>query len=349
MPRQGAEQGRMSRLWQLDWRFGSADVQALGGMLGPLRFRLAGGRELDALHVAPWAGEARSGSLPGILRRMRGEWPCVPFGRADYPDDLPGGWAPRQRERTWSHGYAAHHPWQCLEAGPLRVRLALDYPPGSDIARVERTIEADPHSPTLDITLTVHARRRARLPLGLHPTFRLPAAPGRVQLITGPHAGVFSYPVAAGSVASRLLPDTRSDALSRMLGRSGALDLSRLPLAGAAEELVQIRGLRRGPGQPPLALHYLDEEVCVGLWWDNAALPDLMLWISNGGRSEFPWLDRHFALGAEPVNSLFDLGRVARAPPGHPLADRLGVMLAPHEPWRTHYCITAWPATVPFS
>jgi hypothetical protein len=334
----------MSQVWHLDWRFGRAEVQALGGMLGPVRFRLANGRELDALHVAPWAGEAQTQALPGIMRRLRGEWPCVPFGRADYPDDMPGGWTRRQCEPHWSHGYSAHQPWQCLEAGPLRLRLALDYPPESDVARVERTIEADPDSAALDITLTVHARRRARLPLGLHPTFRLPRAPGRVQLITGPHAGVFSYPVAAGSVASLLLPDTRSDALARMAGLGGTVDLSRLPLAGAAEELVQIRALRGSPGQAPLTLHYLDDEACVGLWWDSAALPDLMLWVSNGGRSAFPWLGRHFALGAEPVNSLFDLGRVARAPHGHPLADRRGVVLHPHAPWRTHYCITAWAA-----
>jgi hypothetical protein len=93
---------------------------------------------------------------------------------------------------------------------------------------------------------------------------------------------------------------------------------------------------------PPFALHYLDYGAAVGLWWDSAQLPDLMLWISNGGRINFPWMSRHLAIGAEPVNSLFDLGRVAQAPQGHPLADRLGVPLTPGQPWHTRYRIAAW-------
>lgn len=334
----------MTQAWQLDWQFGHAELQALGGMLGPLHFQLADGRQLGVLHVAPWSDMAQTAELPGIMQRLRGEWPCVPFGRVDCPSNLPAGWLPQQPDDIWLHGYAANHSWQCLEAGPHRVRLAIDYPSDSPVARIERSIEIDPLSSALDIVLTVWAKRKTRLPVGLHPTFRLPAATGRAKLVLGQHTGVFSYPVGAEMGVSRLLPETRSESLSCMAGVEGPMDLSQLPLAYATEELIQVRAVNGNRTSAPFALHYLDEEIYVGLWWDTEILPDLMLWLSNGGRADFPWLGRHFALGAEPVNSLFDLGRVARAPRDHPLADRLGVILYPDRPWHTRYRISAWAA-----
>ena len=65
----------MSRPWTLQWEHGSAEVQALGGMLGPVTLRLEDGREFDLMHVAPWHGMTAADKLPGILRRLRGEWP----------------------------------------------------------------------------------------------------------------------------------------------------------------------------------------------------------------------------------------------------------------------------------
>ena len=330
--------------WRLSWAHGSAEVQALGGMLGPLQFRLDEERELDVMHVAPWSGLTRARTLPGILRRLRGEWPCVPFGRSDTPPALAPGWQPRSADDGWSHGYAANHRWQCLHADAQRVHLAIDYPAGSPIARIERSVAADPNAAAIDIGLTVHARRAARVPLGLHPTFHLPPAPRRVRVLLGGHLGIHSYPALATDSVTRLQPDACSASLAALAGLDGPLDLGQLPADGVFEELLQVRGVAGAGGAAPFALHYLDYDACVGLWWDTAQLPDLMLWVSNGGRQRFPWQGRHLALGAEPVNSLFDLGRVATAPAGHPLADRGGIALDPATPWRTNYRIAAWPA-----
>ncbi|CAN7307165.1 hypothetical protein LJR289_001538 [Pseudoduganella sp. LjRoot289] len=331
---------------RLEWDHGSAEVQALGGMLGPVCFRLGGERELEVMHVAPWAGMRDASALPGLMRRLRGEWPCVPFGRTDLPADLPPEWTARAPSDNWPHGYASNHHWNCIAASAGSVTLAIDYPAESAVRRLERTISVDPNAPALDIALKVWSRRAATLPVGLHPTFRLPPAPGRVQVLLGSHDGVFSYPSASAGEISRLVPDTRSDSLSRMAAAGGVADFTSLPQACRSEELMQVRGLRE-TGGAPFALHYLDYDACVGLWWNTAQLPDLMLWVSNGGRPQFPWMSRHVALGAEPVNSLFDLGRVCSAPDGHPLADRLGVALTPEQPWETHYRIAAWTHTAP--
>jgi hypothetical protein len=333
----------MTGPWRLAWDHGSAEVQSLGAMLGPLSLRIGDERELEIMHVAPWAGMTRASRLPGLMRRLRGEWPCVPFGCTEPPHALPGDWRTHAPEDGWNHGYGANHHWRCVSATETRIHLAIDYPPGSPIEHMEREIAADPHGPAIDVVLRVWARRPARVPAGLHPTFRLPPAAGRVRVVLGPHAGIHSYPAQPAGAVSRLLADTVSPSLAALAGVDGPVDLAHLPLAAPAEELVQVRALGGVDGAAPFALHYLDYDACVGLWWDTAQLPDLLLWVSNGGRIHFPWMSSHVALGAEPVNSLFDLGRVATAPAGHPLADRLGIAIAPDAPWETRYRIAAWP------
>lgn len=335
------------RMWRLDWEYGSAEVQALGGMLGPLHFRLDAERDLQVMHVAPWAGTVDSMDLPGMLRRMRGEWPCVPFGRTDLPPDLPPEWTTLAPDDRWPHGYAAHHRWTCRHADQHSVRLAIDYPEQSPVATIERLISVVPGAPALDITLSIQPRRDALLPAGLHPTFRLPQPQGRVALELGHHDGIFSYPSRSAGAVSRLMPDARSTRLEALAGLQGPLDLSRLPLADDGEELLQVRNPAATPGAAPFALHYLDYGARVGMWWNTRQFPDLMLWLSNRGRPEFPWQSRHVALGAEPVNSVFDLGRVARPPAGHPLADRLGIQLQAGQAWSTRYRIAAWSGALP--
>lgn len=335
------------RMWRLDWAFGSAEVQALGGMLGPLHFRLDAERDLQVMHVAPWAGTVDSVELPGMLRRMRGEWPCVPFGRIDLPPDLPADWHTLTPDDHWPHGYAANHRWHCKHADSDSVCLAIDYPEQSPVASIERHVQVVPDAPALDITLTIQPRRDARFPVGLHPTFRLPQPQGRVVLELGPHEGIFSYPSRSAGAVSHLQPDTRSARLDALAGIDGPLDLSRLPLSDNGEELLQVRAPAATTDAAPFSLHYLDYEARVGMWWNRQQFPDLMLWLSNRGRPEFPWQSRHVALGAEPINSVFDLGRVAQPPASHPLGDRLGIQLQAGQPWTTRYRIAAWNGKLP--
>jgi hypothetical protein len=334
------------QMWRIEWQFGSAEVQALGAMLGPLYFRLDAERDLQVMHVAPWAGTTNSLTLPGVLRRMRGEWPCVPFGRTDLPSDLPPDWIALSPEDNWPHGYSSNHRWHCEYASSERVCLAIDYPADSPVARIERHVQVVADAPALDMELIIW-RCSLRLPAGLHPTFRLPHPSGRVKLELGRHAGIFSYPSGSAGAISRLRPDIRSERLDALAGLDGVLDLSHLPLSEDGEELLQVRGLVASTSVAPFSLNYLDYGAQVGMWWDTRQFPDLMLWLSNRGRPEFPWQGRHVALGAEPVNSVFDLSRVAQPPPGHPLSDRLGITLQTGQPWRTRYRIAAWSGALP--
>ncbi|CAM2140647.1 Aldose 1-epimerase [Pararobbsia alpina] len=333
----------MSQTWQLEWGFGTAEVQALGGMLAPLTFRLADGRSLQAMQIAPWAGTKEAAGQPGIMQRLRGDWPCVPFGGPAVPDGLPAEWQIKVPDDTWQHGYGANHEWQCIESRGDRLTIAIDYPEDLAIARLERRFVADPTGARLDVELTVHARRTVRVPIALHPTFRIPREPGRVVLEPARHGAIHTYPVPTEPGVSRVLANATADSLSRLPGVDGhPVDLSRVPLPYTTEELIFVTDIGAQEGTPQFALHYLDEQVHIGLGWDRTAMPDVMLWFSNGGRQAVPWSGRHYALGVEPVNGLFDLGRIASVPDSHPLASRTGVTFESGRPWSMRYRFSAW-------
>ena len=321
----------------LAWAHGRAEVQRLGAMLGPVAFRAPGRVDFEPMHVAPWAGEPGAGALPAILRRLRGEWPCVPFGRVDpVATRLPPGWTALQPDDEWGHGYGSHHDWTWVPTDdPLTLCLSLLHPPGSAVHRLTRTISAAADSPALDISLRVEVRRGCKLPVALHPTVRLDL--GRLALRI-PHRGVcLTYPVRTDPDVSRLVPNARFDSLSCAPADDGReIDLSRYPQPVDSEELLQLLDVTG-----PVELDYLDQGWMLELAWDLASLPDAMLWISHRGRHHAPWNGRHLALGVEPLNSVFDLARVATPPSDHPLAARGGMALDPAHPQVIRYSLRA--------
>ncbi|HEX3139787.1 MAG TPA: hypothetical protein VHQ87_07015, partial [Rhizobacter sp.] len=171
-------------------------LQAQGGMLAPVVFRAAGHADFSPMHVAPWAAESHIERWPGLLGHLRGEWPCVPFGRCDRPAGLPADWPPLQPSDDWGHGYAAHHAWQWIElAEPDALGLQITLPAGQPVRQLMRIVRAAPGEPALEIELRISVRQACTLPVALHPTLRLDA--GRVQLALAHDGPGLSYPVPA--------------------------------------------------------------------------------------------------------------------------------------------------------
>ncbi|MES2843949.1 MAG: hypothetical protein V4747_02855 [Pseudomonadota bacterium] len=298
----------MSDQRDLVWPRGRLTVQRLGAMLGPVEFHLPDGPTVSPLHVAPWADEGGSDALPGILQRLRGEWPCVPFG-APRVLPLQGDWAELLPEGATDHphGPSSNLNWDWLAAPDGELRLALDYPPDHPIRRVERHIRPDPDACLIHLTLIIHPRADCTLPIGLHPVFRLPYARGTVRLDVGPCQGVLTFPCQAEPGVSAFAPARQVPGLDGIpLTAGGQIDATRLPLPSATEELVQVIG-----ASGRVRLHH--DGWFAELAWDREHFPSLMLWLSNRGRQGFPWNGRHLALGVEPVCSAFDLGTTISA------------------------------------
>ena len=323
--------------WTLKWEHGEATVQSLGGMLGPVRFDLGEGRGVSPLHVAHWDDDVR---LPGIMRALRGEWPCLPFGTVKLPAGLPEEYGSRRASDDWNHGYGSNNLWRLVAQASHTLVLRIDYPEDAEIESLERVIEADPDAPALDVSLIVRARQDVILPFALHPTFAVPL--GGVEILGCPHQGIHSYPAPAEPGLSKVLPDRVATSLTSLPTETGPLDVTHLPLSDPTEEILQMSDCR-----PPFVLRYATSGIDVLLDWDAEELPDALLWISNGGRTYAPWDGRNFALGVEPANSFFDLGRVVIPPLDHPLASRLGLKLSVGAPRTIRYRISARPIKAP--
>lgn len=323
----------------LGWKHGALTVQRHAAMLAPLTFVLADGRQVSPMHIAPWADEPVAGTLPGILQRLRGEWPCVPFGYAVEDPTAPPEWAslngaPEPGEEV--HGHSSNQPWNWLDDDGTSLRLTLDYPEGSPVRRVHRSVTPDPDSPAIDIGFTIEIERDCRLPLGLHPTFRLPALAQGARIEPGPFREGRTFPGTVEPSAPLFAIDQGFTSLTEVPRRTGGtVDASRVPLPMDTEELLQLSGIDH------VALANDVEGYRVRLSWNKAHFPSLLLWLSNRGRKAEPWRGRHTALGMEPICSPFGLGP-ASARADNPLA-RSGTPTARDfkagEVFTTHYRI----------
>ena len=176
--------------------------------------------------------------------------------------------------------------------------------------RLVRTVTPDPNAPAVDIELRIEIKDACRLPLGLHPTFRLPTETGAARIEPAAFAEGRTYPGTVEPSAPLFAIDRAFASLKAVPGRDGStIDASRLPFADDTEELLQLNGI-----DGAVALANEAEGYRVRLTWQKEHFPSLLLWISNRGRKAAPWNGRHLALGMEPICSPFGLGpAVARA------------------------------------
>ncbi|TGR72773.1 hypothetical protein EN832_34555, partial [Mesorhizobium sp. M1C.F.Ca.ET.189.01.1.1] len=79
----------------------------------------------------------------------------------------------------------SNHDWTWRASGSGSLSLELTYPQASPVERVERTVTPDPSAAAIDIEFRIVVRRACRLPIGLHPVFRLPFETGAASLELG--------------------------------------------------------------------------------------------------------------------------------------------------------------------
>lgn len=333
------------------WDRGEFSVAAVGAMCGPVNFRLDDGRTIQPFAIAPWSdnpdGDPRYDELPPLLKRLRGDWACVPFGMPETRSDLRFAWVGRDVETKglgqYFHGPSANLPFKLERADGGCLEFRLDYPENHPIAWVRRVIRGVPGKARIEFTLEIMPRETIALPIGVHPVFRLPDATGAAELhVAGEAIKVYTYPVDAEPGVSRLAHGGVFESLQAARDKNGAsMDLSRHPLAVATEEVVLV-----GHAVGRACLVNREDQYRVDLDWDPKDFPSCNLWISNRGRTAFPWSGRHCALGIEPVAAPWDLGvAVARneASPLRAAGVRTATDFTAGELWMTSYSIAVGP------
>lgn len=318
-----------------------ATLNALGGMLAPAWFTLPDGRRVAPFKVSDWSGRVEAEALPPVMRYLRGEFACVPFGAPQPPPSATEAWRSLfEADPNFSdtHGYCANHEWSLVDRSEERVTASIEYPDGHPLARVEKTVTA---GDALDVELRVFARHPTRVSVGVHPVLDIGDPPGGAELDTVFRFGR-TFPGDYAPGISRFAPDARFERLDAVPLRDGApVDIARLPLSFPAEEVVQLCGT-----DGRLRLTRADPGYVLDFTWDAGAFPSLLLGIANGGRTQAPYDGKWRALYAEPVAAAFGMGSSIGANPENPIARegvRTWVDLDPSRPWATAYRFAVHP------
>ncbi|MFN0114261.1 MAG: hypothetical protein ACKVPY_06245 [Paracoccaceae bacterium] len=304
----------MSGPIRLRGEFASARVWPTGAMLAGAMFRLPDGRRVRPLATLPWAFDA---ALPGHMRRLGGEFFCLPFGGAGLDGAAETGWAGfvgRPGDAPL-HGPAANADWTVEEAAPDRAHLSLDLPEPFPVARIDRWLRLAPETARIDVRVRLTARADTEIPAGFHPILALPGT-GSLRLDAGFAEG-FTYPGAIPGARMLAKAGRGFARLSAVPGADGgAVDFSAPPLRRGHEDVLLLASMTG-----PVSVDRPGRGYRLTIDWDRAALPHAMLWLHDRGLAGPPWSGRFRGLGIEPVASAFDLApAVSRAE--NPLARR---------------------------
>jgi hypothetical protein len=329
------------------WRIANDVVDAWltrdGGHLGPVHFKTVRG-VIQPFSVAPWFPRAIAPDMPGVLRNLRGDFFCLPFG---------GNATPWRGEHHPVHGETAEACWRLVGrvqsngATELIARLRTQVRPGVITKRVRLV-------PGQTVLYCSHeiAGMDGPMCLGHHAMLRFPDHAGAGRIACSGFRFGQVLPAQFENPAHGGYSSLRPGAIFRDLRRvpreaGGYADLTRYPAREGFEDLVLLATRSSGP-LAWVAVTFPGEGY---LWFalkNPKQLVSTLFWHSNGGRHYPPWNGRHRrVLGLEDVTAFFDLGLAASARP-NPLSRRgvpTTLTLRPGRPLRIPYVmgVTAIP------
>ena len=277
------------------------DITRIGGQLGPVKFRL--GRQLiEPFSTAPWCDKPGADKLIPLLRELRGDFFCAPFGAGP-------AW---RGEAHPPHGETANGTWKVnsSEGGRLVATLRTSVRVGN----VTKIIEAREGETNLYQTHLLEGFQ-GRMCLGHHamldfnrngPGFISTSKLRLAQVLPAP----FESPAQGGYCS------LKEGAWFRQLDKvpmaaGGKADLTRFPAREGFEDLVMLH--HQDADDFAWAAVVFPEKRFVWFSLKNPAqLASTVLWHSNGGRHYAPWNGRHRGvLGVEDVTAYFHLGLAA--------------------------------------
>jgi hypothetical protein len=326
-------------LGQPSWEFRSSLVRAsltrLGGHLAPVTFTLnvrGGGQaasrrgkrpaaSVRPFAIAPWtiAKQKFANDAPGLLRSLRGDFFCCPFG---------ANTTPFRGERHPPHGETANSRWSLVglhrengsgSAGKAHRAVTLH----CRLSTAVRRGIIDKYLTLVDGHTAIYSSHRISgmagpMSLGHHALLQFAGTPGSGFVSTSRfvHGQVlptpFENPEEGGYQCLRAGAAFRK--LERVplaaAGRDGRryVDLSAFPAREGFDDLVMLTSHARSA----FAWNAVTFAAQGYVWFslrDPRVLGHTILWMSNGGRHYAPWNGRHRAvMGIEDVTAYFHYG-----------------------------------------
>lgn len=279
-------------VWKLTSDLVTLDVTVTGGMT-TAAFRL-GDRCVQPYSLSPWEPDEVDEDLPQLLKVLRGDFFCLPFGPQDQGDP---------------HGATANALWTEVEVGPHKLHLKMECEDSG--ASVSKVIAIGVDHPAVYQEHRISGLS-GMWSYGNHPILDCSSmAEGSARVSVSPfrwgsvYQGVFSNPDAG---ERQCLKDGATfDSLEAVeLAAGGTTDLTRWPSRKGFEDLVMMVNEPASDEQP----FAWSAVVMDGYVWFSLKNPEdfpaTLFWMSNGGRDGAPWDGRHFGrIGIEEVCSHF--------------------------------------------
>lgn len=321
------------------FRIANAEVEVFltkaGGHMGPVTFDRKN-RKIRPYSVAPWVKERLKPGTPPIIKVLRGDFFCMPFGGNDTS---------YRGEQHPIHGETANAAWtfKGVEKDGARQTLHASLRTKVRKGQVDKSIGLVAGHNAVYLR---HVLRGMSGPMnfGHHAMLKFPEKPGSGLISTSPFVVGQTCPVPAENPAekgySSLRPNTEFTDLSAVPAMTGELaDLSRFPARKGYEDIVMTIADDR------LAFAWTSVSFPAEryVWFslkNPRVLTGTVFWISNGGRHYAPWNGRHTGVvGVEDVTSYFHFG-LAESVRKNPISERgypTALRLNPRQPLAVNY------------
>ena len=268
------------------------------GHLFPVRF-LFEKKIIEPMHIAPWTNEELDSSIPPMLKYLRGDFFCAPFGASDLQDD-----------ETRPHGASANAKWKNVQITNSSIKLKLSKNIlGAELTKEIRITENE------SVVYQKHTFRggNGKIPVGHHAMLKIPSKaylsfseysfggtpPQAIEIDASMGKSILKYPQQFSDLTSVLGIDDK------------IIDASVYPFDHNHEDLFMIISKKE--------VQFGWSAVCCPhegwLWYsikNRNILPNTVVWFSNGGRYYPPFSSRHKnVIGIEETVSFFHLGHKA--------------------------------------
>ena len=317
MPKDGVKVATVAS--QAAWVMGNDEVELavtqLGAHMAPVKFYRASSAPVEPYYICPWHDETLADAAPPVLRVLRGDFFCMPFGTNA---------ASSNGETHPPHGEPSGGGWNLVGHGKtgrvttLEILFKPQVRPGTITKRIS----------LVDGQNAIYSQEtlsgfKGAMPLGHHAILAVPEKEGSLRVAASSFALGMTCPV--------LFSDPRNREYQSMAIGKEFTDLRHVPLLWkepaeadatvfpARTGFTDMLAICRKPvwgGEPAWITASVQQD---GYLWfalkNPAVLPTTVFWISNRGRQGPPWNGRNRCLGLEDVCGFFAEGIKASCEP----------------------------------